>query len=126
MPLCDYQQLINDALKGNRDAIGQLLDNNKSPMRRTGELDNRGSHFYLALYCAQALAEQSEDKELKARFAPLAKLLTEQEQKIIEEMTAIQGHEVDIGGYYFPDKLKLASVMQPSITFNAALNTLSN
>ncbi len=108
------------------DAIGQLLDNNKSPMRRTGELDNRGSHFYLALYCAQALAEQSEDKELKARFAPLAKLLTEQEQKIIEEMTAIQGHEVDIGGYYFPDKLKLASVMQPSITFNAALNTLSN
>ncbi len=103
-------------------AIGYLLDNNKSPKRRTGELDNRGSHFYLALYCAQFMAEQSEDEELKVRFAPLAKSLSVQEDKIIEEMASIQGNEVDVGGYYLPDKKKLASVMRPSPIFNKILN----
>lgn len=102
-------------------AIGEVLDNNKSPMPRTGQLDNRGNHFYLALYCARYLAEQSEDVELKAQFSPLAKTLSEQESQIVEEITLNQGNAVDIGGYYFPDKQKLAAVMRPSKTFNRAL-----
>ncbi len=102
-------------------ATGQLLDNNKSPSRKTGELDNRGSHFYLALYWAEILADQSEDAELKAQFAPLAKDLREKEQQIIDELGAEQGIHVDIGGYYMPDPEKLAAVMRPSKTFNDAL-----
>jgi len=104
------------------DATGKLLDNNKSPSPRTGELDNRGSQFYLALYWAQALAEQSEDKELQAHFAPLAKTLTENEQKIAGEFKAVQGKPVDIGGYYLAEPEKTKAVMRPSATFNAALN----
>ena len=103
------------------DATGKLLDNNKSPSRRTGELDNRGSHFYLALYWAQALAEQTEDKELQRQFAPLAKSLAENEDKIIAELSKVQGNEVDIGGYYYADLEKMATIMRPSATFNAAL-----
>ncbi|HSF48799.1 MAG TPA: NADP-dependent isocitrate dehydrogenase [Burkholderiales bacterium] len=104
------------------EATGKLLDNNKSPSARTGELDNRGSHFYLALYWAQALAEQTEDRELQAHFAPLAKALAENEQKIAAELNAVQGKPVDIGGYYFADPEKTKAVMRPSPTFNAALN----
>jgi isocitrate dehydrogenase len=104
------------------EATGKLLDNNKSPSARTGELDNRGSHFYLALYWAQALAEQTEDRELQAHFAPLAKALTENEQKIAAELKAVQGKPVDIGGYYVADPEKTTAVMRPSPTFNAALN----
>ncbi|MDY7577081.1 NADP-dependent isocitrate dehydrogenase [Herbaspirillum sp. RTI4] len=104
------------------DATGKLLENNKSPSPRTGELDNRGSHFYLAMYWAQALAEQTEDAELKAHFAPLAKKLTENEQVIAAEFKAVQGHSVDIGGYYLVDQAKLKAVMCPSATFNAALS----
>ncbi len=103
------------------DATGKLLDNRKGPSTRTGELDNRGSHYYLAMYWAQALAEQSDDKELQAHFAPLAKRLTENEQKIIEEFKSVQGKPVDIGGYYLPDPVKTEAVMRPSLTFNAAL-----
>ncbi|MDP3843506.1 MAG: NADP-dependent isocitrate dehydrogenase [Oxalobacteraceae bacterium] len=103
------------------DATGKLLENNKSPSPRTGELDNRGSQFYLALYWAQALAAQSEDKELQAHFAPLAKALTDNEQKITAEFKAVQGHPVDIGGYYLLDAEKLKAVMRPSATLNAAL-----
>ncbi|MGV8893930.1 MAG: NADP-dependent isocitrate dehydrogenase [Burkholderiaceae bacterium] len=103
------------------EATGTLLENNKSPSPRTGELDNRGSQFYLAMYWAQALAAQSEDKELQAQFAPLAKALTENEQTITAELKAVQGHQVDIGGYYLPDAEKLKAVMRPSATFNAAL-----
>ena len=103
------------------DATGKLLENNKGPSTRTGELDNRGSHFYLAMYWAQALAEQSEDKELQAHFAPLAKSLTDNEQAIVAEFKAVQGHPVDIGGYFLPDLKKLNAVMRPSATFNAAL-----
>ena len=103
------------------DATGKLLDNRKGPSTRTGELDNRGSHYYLAMYWAQALAEQSDDKELQAHFAPLAKRLTENEQKIFEEFKAVQGKPVDIGGYYLPDPVKTEAVMRPSATFNAAL-----
>jgi isocitrate dehydrogenase len=103
------------------EATGKLLDNKKSPSSRTGELDNRGSHFYLSLYWAQALAAQSEDAELQAYFAPLAKALAENEAKIVEELNAVQGKAADIGGYYFPDAAKTAAVMRPSATFNQAL-----
>ena len=103
------------------EATGKLLDNNKSPSPRTGELDNRGSQFYLAMYWAQALAAQSEDKELQAHFAPIAKALTENEQKIVAELNAAQGKPVDIGGYFMPDPVKCAAVMRPSATLNAIL-----
>ncbi|WP_434633367.1 NADP-dependent isocitrate dehydrogenase [Chromobacterium sp. CV08] len=102
-------------------ATGKLLDNNKSPSRRTGELDNRGSQFYLAQYWAQALAEQTEDQELQARFAPVAKELAANEQKILDELKAVQGKAADIGGYYLPDAAKCREVMRPSATFNAAI-----
>ena len=104
------------------DATGKLLDNNKSPSTRTGELDNRGSQFYLAMYWAQALALQTEDRELQAHFAPLAKALTDNEQQIVAEFEAVQGKPVDIGGYYIADPVKTKAVMRPSATFNAALN----
>ena len=103
------------------DATGKLLDNNKSPSPRTGELDNRGSQFYLAMYWAEALAAQTEDKELQAHFAPLAKTLSENEQKIADELKAAQGKPADIGGYYLVDSEKCKAVMRPSATFNAAL-----
>lgn len=102
-------------------ATGELLNENKSPSRKTGELDNRGSQFYLALYWAQALAEQTEDKELAAHFAPLAKSLGEHEQAIVSELNAAQGKPADIGGYYYPDAEKTAAVMRPSKTLNDAL-----
>ncbi|PND54872.1 isocitrate dehydrogenase (NADP(+)) [Mycobacterium sp. ENV421] len=103
-------------------AVGELLDANKNPSRKAGELDNRGSQFYLALYWAQALAEQTEDKELAEHFAPLAKTLAENEDAIIAELAEVQGQAVDIGGYYYPDREKTASVMRPSKTFNSALS----
>ena len=102
-------------------ATGKLLDNNKSPSPRTGELDNRGSQFYLALYWAQELAAQTDDPALQARFAPLARALAENEAKIVGELAAVQGHPVDIGGYYLADARKCEAVMRPSATFNAAL-----
>jgi len=102
-------------------ATGKLLDNNKNPSPKTGQLDNRGSQFYLALYWAQALAEQTEDAELAAKFATLAKALTDGEKTIVAELAAVQGHAVDIGGYYKPDAAKLDQVMRPSKTLNAIL-----
>ncbi|WP_282285470.1 NADP-dependent isocitrate dehydrogenase [Pseudomonas sp. PS02302] len=105
-------------------ANGQFLDSNKSPSRKTGELDNRGSHFYLALYWIQALAEQSEDAELKAQFAPVAKSLTADEAKVVAELNGVQGQAVDIGGYYHPDQAKTRQAMRPSATLNAALEQL--
>ena len=102
-------------------AVGKLLDENKSPSRKTGELDNRGSQFYLSLYWAQALAAQTEDAELAEHFAPLAKSLADQEATIVDELNAVQGDTVDIGGYYYPDAEKTTAVMRPSKTFNAAL-----
>jgi len=102
-------------------ATGTLLDNGKSPSRRTGELDNRGSHFYLALYWAQALAEQSADAELQAYFTPLAQALADKEETIVEELNSVQGQSVDIGGYFMADKEKTKAVMRPSATFNAVL-----
>ncbi|NBG91873.1 NADP-dependent isocitrate dehydrogenase [Pseudomonas sp. 9.1(2019)] len=102
-------------------ATGQFLDNNKSPSRKVGNIDNRGSHFYLALYWAQALAAQTEDKELQAQFAPVAKALTENEAKIVAELNAVQGKPVDIGGYYHADADKVSKVMRPSATLNAII-----
>ena len=102
-------------------ATGKLLDHNKGPSPRTGQLDNRGSQFYLAMYWAQALAEQKDDPALAAHFAPLAKTLAENEQKIVAELAAVQGKPADIGGYYLADAAKVEAVMRPSATFNAAL-----
>ena len=102
-------------------ATGKLLDNRKGPSPKTGELDNRGSQFYLAMYWSAELAAQTEDAELASHFAPLAKSLAEQEQAIVAELAAVQGKPVDIGGYFKPDFDKLAQVMRPSQVFNAAL-----
>ncbi len=106
-------------------ATGKLLDENKSPARKVGQIDNRGSQFYLSLYWAQALAAQTEDASLAAKFAPLAKTLTENEAKIVAELGAVQGKPVDIGGYYQPELSKLDAVMRPSATFNAAIASLA-
>ncbi|MDT5390072.1 MAG: isocitrate dehydrogenase [Mycobacterium sp.] len=102
-------------------ATEKLLDNNKNPSRKVGELDNRGSQFYLAMYWAQELTAQSEDKELAEHFAPLAKQLAEHEDAIVAELNEAQGNPVDIGGYYYPDSEKVTAVMRPSKTFNATL-----
>ncbi|OBG00484.1 isocitrate dehydrogenase, NADP-dependent [Mycobacterium sp. 852014-52450_SCH5900713] len=101
-------------------AIGKLLENNKSPSRKAGELDNRGSQFYLALYWAAELA-QSDDEELREHFAALAKSLGDNEDTIVAELAEAQGESVDIGGYYYPDSEKTTAVMRPSKTFNEAL-----
>ena len=105
-------------------ATGQFLDNNKSPSRKVGNIDNRGSHFYLALYWAQALAAQTEDAALQAQFATLAKTLTENEATIVAELNAVQGKPVDIGGYYHADAELISKAMRPSATFNAAIAAL--
>ena len=105
-------------------ANARILDNNKSPARKVGELDNRGSHFYLALYWAQALAAQNKDKELQARFTPLANSLANNETRINEELIAAQGKPVDMGGYYHPAFDKTSKAMRPSATFNAALGAI--
>ena len=103
-------------------ATGKLLDHSKSPSPKTGELDNRGSQFYLAMYWAQELAAQTQDKELQAHFAKVAKALTDNEQKIVDELRAVQGKPADIGGYYILDKQKVTAVMRPSATLNAIID----
>ncbi|MCQ8831086.1 NADP-dependent isocitrate dehydrogenase [Streptomyces malaysiensis] len=105
-------------------ATGTFLAENKSPSRRVGGIDNRGSHFYLALYWAQELAKQTDDAALAKAFAPLAETLTANEQTIVDELLAVQGSPADIGGYYQPDPAKATAVMRPSATFNQALATL--
>ena len=102
-------------------ATGKLLEENRSPSRKAGELDNRGSQFYLAMYWAQALADQTDDKELAEHFAPLAKALADNEDTIVAELNEVQGEKVDIGGYYYPDADKTTAVMRPSKTLNATL-----
>jgi isocitrate dehydrogenase len=105
-------------------ATGSVLEHNRSPSRRSGELDNRGGHLYLALYWATELATQTDDLELAERFKPLAARLAADEQKIVAELNAVQGSPADIGGYYQPDVIRAAAAMRPSATFNAALATL--
>ena len=106
-------------------ATAQFLQNNKSPSRKVNELDNRGSHFYLAMYWAQALAEQTEDSNLQSRFAPLAQQLAENETKIVGELNAAQGASVDIGGYFQPSFEKASAAMRPSETLNAAIASIA-
>jgi len=106
------------------EATGMLLDNDKSPKRKCGELDNRGSHFYLALYWAKALAGQDSDKELASQFTSVAKELADNETKIVEELNGVQGSPVDLGGYYLVDKKKTAQVMRPSATLNAIIDAV--
>ena len=113
-------KVVADALDR---ANSLFLNNNKSPSRKAGELDTRGSHFYLAMYWAQALAEQDEDAELKALFTPLAQQFTDNESKIVDELNAVQGKPADIGGYYRPDVELANKVMRPSATLNAIIDS---
>jgi isocitrate dehydrogenase len=103
-------------------ATGLFLEHDRSPGRKLGTLDNRGSHFYLALYWAQALAKQDSDPALKAAFAPLAAALTENEETIVAELLAVQGQPADIGGYYLPNETKANAALRPSPTLNAILS----
>jgi isocitrate dehydrogenase len=105
-------------------ATAKFLDNDKSPSRKVGELDNRGSHFYLAMYWAEALATQTQDPELQTQFAPVAEALSANESVIISELNKVQGEKVDLGGYYQPDPELVAKVMRPSITLNAMINSI--
>jgi isocitrate dehydrogenase len=114
-------QILADSLDA---ATGRFLDENKSPSRKAGEIDNRGSHFYLALFWAEELAAQTSDPELAAGFAELAKRLRENESTINEELLSVQGSPVDVGGYYRPDDERAAAVMRPSQTLNDALAIL--
>ncbi|MBN8926744.1 MAG: NADP-dependent isocitrate dehydrogenase, partial [Rhodospirillales bacterium] len=111
-------QVLAEALD---DANGKILEFNRSPARKVGQLDNRGSHFYLALYWAQALAAQTSSPALQARFKKLAETLAAQEDKINAELIAAQGKPVDVGGYYLPDPEKASAAMRPSATLNAAI-----
>jgi isocitrate dehydrogenase len=119
----------NQAAKNLADALDQanakFLESNKSPARKVGEIDNRGSHFYLALYWAQALAQQTQDKGLAARFVKIAKDLADNEAKISVELLAAQGKPVDVGGYYHPDDAKAAKAMRPSPTLNAIVDAIA-
>ena len=114
-------QILADTLD---TATGQLLENGKSPARRLGQIDNRGSHFYIALYWSQELAAQTADGELAARFAPIAAELSANEQTIVDELLGVQGQPADIGGYFAPDAAKATAVMRPSATFNAAIDAI--
>jgi isocitrate dehydrogenase len=106
-------------------ATGKLLQENQSPKEKTGELDNRGSHFYLAMYWAQALAEQSEDTALQATFAPVAQAMADNEARIVDDLASVQASTVDMGGYYLPDDAKMMAVMRPSKVFNDILAQLT-
>jgi len=110
--------VIADALD---KATERLLDENKSPRRKVGELDNRGSHFYIAKYWAEALATQSDDAGLKAHFAPIAEALASNEDKILGELNGSQGDAIDLGGYYHADTDKVAAAMRPSATLNGII-----
>ncbi len=105
-------------------ANARFLNSDKSPSRKVGELDTRGSHFYLAMYWAQALAEQSKDQELQQIFSPVAQQLAENKAKIVAELNAVQGQSADLGGYYRPDEHKTTQAMRPSNTFNRIVDTL--
>jgi len=119
----DKARVLANALD---QANSEFLDNNKSPSRKVNELDNRGSHFYLAMYWAQALAEQADDAGLSAQFAPIASQLADNEATIVEELNAAQGDAVDIGGYYRPDVELMTAAMRPSTTFNALLDSINS
>ncbi len=114
-------KVLSDALD---NATVALLQNGKSPSRKVNELDNRGSHFYLALYWAQELAKQTADADLQAVFAPIAEALASNEAKIVEELNTVQGEPMDIDGYYFPDPAKAEAAMRPSATLNGIIDAI--
>ena len=116
--IMEDQDTVSDALD---KATERLLDENKSPRRKVGELDNRGSHFYIAKYWAEALAAQSDDADLKAHFAPIAEALAANEGRILDELNAAQGQAVDLGGYYHADPAKVTAAMRPSATLNGII-----
>ncbi|MHB8693009.1 MAG: NADP-dependent isocitrate dehydrogenase, partial [Solirubrobacteraceae bacterium] len=105
-------------------ATGRVLEENRSPSRRTGELDNRGSHFYLAMYWAAELAAQGDDPELAARFSSAAERLAAAEAQVVDELNAVQGDGVDVGGYYHPDPDRTAAAMRPSATLNSIIESV--
>ncbi|HBG06567.1 MAG TPA: NADP-dependent isocitrate dehydrogenase, partial [Geobacter sp.] len=117
----DKAQLLADTLD---QANTKFLENNRNPARKVGQIDNRGSHFYLAMYWAQAVAAQTKDLELQARFAAVAKKLEENEEKINAELIGAQGKPVDMGGYYHPDDVKTEKAMRPSATLNAIVDSI--
>jgi isocitrate dehydrogenase len=114
-------QLLADTLDG---ATGSVLNENRSPSRKVHELDNRGSHFYLALFWARELAQQTDDADLAAKFVPVAEALAAAEDQIVGELNEVQGSPVDIGGYYFPDHERASGAMRPSPTFNAIIDAI--
>jgi isocitrate dehydrogenase len=114
-------QILADTLDR---ATGSVLNENRSPSRKVNELDNRGSHFFLALYWAQELSKQTDDPALAAKFAPIAEALTSKQAEIVDELNAVQGKPVDIGGYYMPDDAKVIAAMRPSATFNAIIDAI--
>jgi isocitrate dehydrogenase len=114
-------QILADTLDR---ATGSVLNENRSPSRKVNELDNRGSHFFLALYWAQELAAQSDDPALAAKFAPIAEALAANQAAIVDELAAVQGAPVDLGGYYSPDPVKVAAVMRPSTTLNTIIDSI--
>jgi len=114
-------RVLADALDA---ANEKFLETDKSPSRKVGELDVRGSHFYLALYWAQALAAQDADPQLRARFAPVAAALTRDEATIVKELNSVQGKPMDVGGYYHPEPAKCTAAMRPSATFNRVIDGL--
>ena len=105
-------------------ATEQFLENDNSPSRKVGELDNRGSHFYLALYWANALAEQNKDQELKTVFTPIAEKLSKSKDEILKQLNDAQGAPINIGGYYLPDANLISKAMRPSTTFNTILESI--
>ena len=115
-------QLLADTLD---QANTKFLDNNKNPARKVGQIDNRGSHFYLAMYWAEAVAAQTKDKELAAQFAKVAKQLQDNEEKINAELIGAQGKPVDMGGYYHPNDAKVEAAMRPSPTLNAIIDAIN-
>jgi isocitrate dehydrogenase len=117
----DKAKVLADTLDA---ANGKFLENDKSPSRKVGGIDNRGSHFYLALYWAQELAAQSKDAELKRVFSPIAAELSASEAAIVQELVEVQGKPIDIGGYYHPDAAKASAALRPSKTLNAILAKL--
>jgi isocitrate dehydrogenase len=117
----DKAQLLADTLD---EAISKHLDNNRAPSRRVNELDTRGSHFYLAMYWAEALAKQTKDSELQSRFTEVAKQMAANEDKIVQELINAQGQPVDIGGYYHPNQEMAAKAMRPSATLNAIVDAI--
>jgi len=123
------QKTANTKIKvlaaGLNSANSQFLRNDKSPSRKVGELDTRGSHFYLAMYWAQALAEQDDDSELKAIFTPIAEQLTSNEINIVEDLNKVQASAVELGGYYLPDATLVAQAMRPSATLNSIIDSVS-